>query len=310
MGIQDLLNNPFAFNFVLRLGKTASPGFSHWLIRRVANLSMLRRSHSGRIQAMIANQWVIHQGKLNNEDLEKLVLRTLIHRMNFQYDLYHHLKEPKKLKAMISLSPNAAAHLQKPYAAILAGPHTGNFDLLAWSIAQYIPHVQAISIANPSQSYKLENKFRRQAGMDVTPASIQALKEAAKRLRAGKPIMTGIDRPFTESGYAPQFFGRPAPLPVTHTRLALNARVPVIVMAAIQQPDGCYRIEASAPIPMQSHSDHDTEIIKNAETVLKAAEKLILTAPDQWGMFYPVWPEILHEAPLPDYITKKQKRIL
>ena len=253
---------------------------------------------------MVANQWVIHQGEMNNEDLEKLVLRTLIHRMNFQYDLYHNAKNPQKLNTIISLSSNAAAYLHKPYAAMLVGPHTGSFDLLAWKIAQYIPHIQAISVAHPSQSYQLENKLRRQTGLDVTPASTQALHEAITRLRSGKSVITGLERPFPNSRFAPLFFGRPASLPVTHVRLALETRVPIIVMAAIQQPGGHYRIEASDPISMQPHFDHDTEIIQNAETILKAGEEMILLASDQWGMFYPIWPEILHEAPLPDYITK------
>jgi KDO2-lipid IV(A) lauroyltransferase len=308
MSAQDILNNPFAFNFVLRLGRTAPPGFAHWLIRRAASLSMLRRSHSGRIQAMIANQWVIHQGNLSLSELEALTQRTLINRMNFQYDLYHHFsRSPQKLKDMVSLSPNAAAYLEDPYAAVLVGPHTGNFDLMGWTIAQYIPHVQVISIPHPSQSYKMENRARRQAGLDVTPASMQALREAANRLRAGRPVVTGIDRPFDDSGYMVRFFGRPASLPVVHIRLALSTGVPVIVMAALQQPDGSYCIEASQPIVMQPHPDHDTEIIQNAETILKAAEALILAAPEQWGMFYAVWPESLHKVPLPHYLIKKQK---
>jgi lauroyl/myristoyl acyltransferase len=43
---------------------------------------------------------------------------------------------------------------------------------------------------------------------------------------------------------------------------------------------------------MQSGPDLKTAIEANAERVLVEAEKFIRLAPNQWSMFYPVWPEV------------------
>lgn len=297
MNLQNTLNNPFIFNFVLLLAKSISPRAAKWLIPHFARLSVQGYFQREQIQAMAANQWVIHQGRLQPEELKNLVQRTVIHRLHFLYDLYHHGKDPQKLKGMITLNPQAAAYLQKPYAALLVGPHIGNFDLMGWFLAQYLPQIQVITVANPNQNYQMENRLRREMGLDITPASLSALRQATQRLRAGQPVVTGIDRPFAGASSTPHFFGRPAALPLVHIHLALNTGVPVILLALLQQPDGLYHLQFSPPFTMQPYPDHATEVVRNAERILQAAEEVILLAPDQWEMFFPIWPEVLNEIP-------------
>jgi len=48
---------------------------------------------------------------------------------------------------------------------------------------------------------------------------------------------------------------------------------------------------------MESYPDRHQEIILNAERVLSIAEAAIRRAPQQWAMFYPVWPEMLDKMP-------------
>jgi hypothetical protein len=54
---------------------------------------------------------------------------------------------------------------------------------------------------------------------------------------------------------------------------------------------------SSKPIEMEHASDHDREIIWNAERVLKQAETFIRLAPEQWNVPLPVWPELLDIVP-------------
>jgi len=79
--------------------------------------------------------------------------------------------------------------------------------------------------------------------------------------------------------------------------LATTARVPVVVTAAIKQPDNKYHLIASDMIAMQPHPDRDTEILQNTEAILDIAATFIRKAPTQWGMPIPVWPEILDQLP-------------
>jgi lauroyl/myristoyl acyltransferase len=75
--------------------------------------------------------------------------------------------------------------------------------------------------------------------------------------------------------------------------MALEANVPVFVFAAAYLPDGKYYLEGSAPIWMEPNDDLETEILDNTHKVLQAAEEIIKKYPQQWAMFYPVWPQFL-----------------
>jgi len=112
--------------------------------------------------------------------------------------------------------------------------------------------------------------------------------------------VTGVDRPLSTSEdakYRPRFFGRAAALPVFHIRLALKHNLPIIVVGGARKANGCYSVWASDPIPMQRHSDMVQETVQNAEAVLAVIADYIRQAPEQWAMYYPVWPETLDQAP-------------
>ena len=133
--------------------------------------------------------------------------------------------------------------------------------------------------------------------MNLVPASGRALRQAAKHLQRGGMVLTGIDRPVSNPKTCPRFFGRAAPLPIHSIYIASKARVPVVIMAAIQQSDGIYQVMASEPIEMEDYPENGTGILRNAENVLKQVEDFIRLAPQQWNMFLPVWPDALEKVP-------------
>jgi lauroyl/myristoyl acyltransferase len=75
--------------------------------------------------------------------------------------------------------------------------------------------------------------------------------------------------------------------------MAMEAKAPVIVVAATSQPGGRYMLEATDPIWMEPQDELEKEIIHNANRVLKEAEEIILRYSNQWAMFYPIWPKFL-----------------
>ncbi len=176
-------------------------------------------------------------------------------------------------------------------------PHLTNIDLIGHAAALAGMRFQVLSYPDPPASYRITNRLRSASGIDVTPMSIQALRKATTRLREHGFVLTGVDRPIDDEKYRPLFFGRRASLPVGHVRLALMTNVPVVVITGILQPGGRYRVWASDPIWMQPDDDLTTEIVTNAEKILRIIEQEILKAPEQWTMFYPVWPDALVEMP-------------
>jgi KDO2-lipid IV(A) lauroyltransferase len=140
--------------------------------------------------------------------------------------------------------------------------------------------------------------MRKKSGMNIVPASISAFRRVVKHLTQGGMVLTGMDRPIPDPKYCPLFFGYPASLPTHYVSLALQAHMPVVIMAAIRQENGEYHVLTSQLIEMERHPDHKVEILRNAETSLKRAEDFIRQAPEQWHVPLPVWPSLLERMPI------------
>ncbi len=253
------------------------------------------------MQGIRANQWVISNENLSPEQLDQAVQETLRNLAYSTFDLFNSLNDPASMRERTVYSPEVKNLLQLlidgKLCAVVVGIHLSNFDFVSLATNRRGLNAMALSMPEANEAIERQHVLRRKYGMDIVPATRANLRKALEQLRAGKTVMTGIDRPWPESKYRPRFFGRPAAVPVMHIYLALKTKVPVYVVAAIKKPDGKYHIFASDAIHMKPHPDRHTEIIHNAETVLETAAGFIRQAPRQWGMFHPVWPDVWDEVP-------------
>ncbi len=171
--------------------------------------------------------------------------------------------------------------------------HMGGFDLAGYAVALRGMDPQILSYPNPNKGYQYHNQLRMEVGLNVTPLSMAALHQASRFLKSGGTVITGIDRPLEESNHSPRFFGESSNIPVTTIQLAIRTKVPVTVIACIRQKEGNYILHASPLISMVENDDREVELIYNTEQVLSVAEPYIRRWPEQWAMFYPVWPQYL-----------------
>jgi lauroyl/myristoyl acyltransferase len=79
--------------------------------------------------------------------------------------------------------------------------------------------------------------------------------------------------------------------------LATKAHVPIIIAGTYLQEDKKYHVFASNLIEMDSYSNEETALLRNAEKVLSVAEQFIQRAPHQWCVPLPVWPEMMDFVP-------------
>jgi lauroyl/myristoyl acyltransferase len=79
--------------------------------------------------------------------------------------------------------------------------------------------------------------------------------------------------------------------------MAMAARAPVIPAAVTMGPDGQYRLAVGEPIVMLTDGDAVSCIRRNAEAVLEVMAEFIGRAPQQWLMYYRVWPHTLAACP-------------
>jgi lauroyl/myristoyl acyltransferase len=298
--LQQVINSPIAVSLVSFLGRVIPPGIGYPVCDLIADWVATRRG-SKIVQAVRVNQWMVHGADLEKAALDKGVWETFRNNARNLYDLYHYTQRPEEAHRLIRLDSVARGLVEQPEfgerGLVVIGLHLSNFDLALQAICQQGFKVVILTLADPQGGRRVEYERRRRTGMNLVPVSVSALRQAVKHLERGGMVLTGIDRPVANPKYSPRFFGRAAPLPIHSIYLASKARVPVVIMAAIQQADGKYNVMTSEPIEIEDYPESGTEILRNAEKVLKQIEGFIRLAPQQWNMFLPVWPDLLEKVP-------------
>jgi KDO2-lipid IV(A) lauroyltransferase len=249
------------------------------------------------VQAVRANQWVVRGETSTPAELDRAVQAVFRHAGNCFIDLYHSLGNPRRQERLLPETPGMRAVIEhsrrKDGGLFLVAGHQSNFDLVLLALARRGLQGQLLSFGSPTGGYEVQNRLRAEAGWEVTPIGPSALQKAIRRLQDGGVVATGIDRPINPNDPHLDFFGRPAALPVGHIRMALMAHARVVVVSSGMHPDGTYFAGFSEPIEMERRPDRQEELVLNAERVLKMLEDPIRQTPEQWLMFYPVWPETL-----------------
>ena len=298
--LQQIINNPFAVNLAFFLGRNIPPVIGYPLCKFIGDWTATRRD-SSMIQAIRVNQWVVRGTNLKKEALDNAVRETLRNNSRDLYHLYHYAKNHKAAQRLIQLNRLARELIGRPEFAerglMVVGLHLSGFDFILQSICRQGWKAMVLTIPDPQGGRWIEYEMRKKIGMNVVPASLSTLKRAVKHLEGGGMVLTGMDRPVPDPKYHPRFFGQAASLPTHYISLALQAHVPVIIMAAIYQADGKYHILSSEPIEMEYNADHGKEILHNAENILKQAEAFIRLAPEQWNVPLPVWPQLRGNVP-------------
>ena len=298
MKYHELIRQPILFQLFFLLGKILPRKIGLGIAALIGTVvGSMKKTRL--IQAIRANQWVIHDQQLTKKELNSLPRTVFRSASKCFFDYFYFFHRPEKLEEIVHFSPEAEAAINRIHnnePCVVVCPHLSNFDLMGYVLAISGVKVQVLSYPDPIATYKWQNELRQREGIIITPLSLSAFRQARQRLRDGGSILTGLDRPL-EKGfhekYQPTFFGHPAHLPVTYVRMALEANAPVFVFAATYQPDGKYCLEGSLPIWMEPKDDLETEILTNSHKVLAVAEKFIKKYPGQWAMFYPVWPDFL-----------------
>ncbi len=291
--LQSLTTSRFGVNFALWLGRSFPLKMSY----RVSNFfarKFAQRKNSAMVQAVRANQWVIRGQQSTEEELDTAVRNVFQHAGRCFADLYHAMPSPEKILSMVELSDASKALIsrsqKKEHGAFLAAPHVSNFDLALLALAQGGLQARVLTYGQPTNGYKIQNDLRESTGLDIIPLREDTQRDAIEYMRNGGMVVTAVDRPIRKKAHTLTFFDHPSPLPAGHIRMALAAEVPVILIAASMSTDGMYHITLGNPIDMIPDENPDESIRKNAEAVLKVFEDFIRINPEQWLMYYPVWP--------------------
>lgn len=301
MKLYETLDNRFGIGLGFLLSRLP-PAIGYRIAQWFADL-LSTQKNSPRVWAVRANQWIVHDLNISTQELDRLVRDTYRNSARGLYEFWHSLPGKEKVLKMVDFDQSFFSAINQAKAKgeglILVLPHLANFDLVGHAAAFSGVKLHALSYPQPPGSYRWQNELRKLEGLTITPLSIQALRLASTTLSSGGIVTTGIDRPLgQEHGkYQLRFFGRKATLPVFHVRLALKHNVPISVIGGCKKPGGNYQVWASELIYMTPMDDIIRETVYNAEKLLSISEHDIRRFPDQWAMFYPVWPEEMNHVP-------------
>jgi KDO2-lipid IV(A) lauroyltransferase len=246
------------------------------------------------VEAVRSNQAVVRDLPLDHPEVERAV-RTVLRTMAKSYLVLFRLM--RSGHAGLSQAGELDADLIAAGQEILeagrglmyAGAHTVGLDLLLLLIGGLGYPIQALAYPESEASYAVTNRIRRSFGVDLSPTDFNSLRQAVKHLRGGGFVITAVDRP-DPRGELLEFFGRPARLLVGHARLAIRTGAPIMVGGTYLEESGRYRAVLLEMLESRNYQDTPTGDLELAQAVMRVHERFIRQRPDQWMMFYPVWP--------------------
>ena len=251
------------------------------------------------VQAMRANQWVAHHKNIAPEQLDSLVQEAFRKTGRGIYNYYHFFDKPEVLQRSVHYSDRVEEYIRNSQEGntglLIVSVHTACFDIVLNAGVRRGFNAVMLGLPSYEGGFKWQNAIRQETGVNTLTASKSNFRVAIEHLKSGGTVVTGIDRPVPGLRYQPCFFGELAALPVFHVQLALKAQVPVAVLAALEKDDGEYHVLGTEPIPLQTYEDRRTEILANANEILRYAERYIEIDPTQWAIYYPVWPGSMEE---------------
>lgn len=178
--------------------------------------------------------------------------------------------------------------------AILIGAHIGNWELGPYAALDAGHKVAAIyrPLNNRLLAGLLE---RRQAnyGGDIFRKGREAALGMVSALRKGQVMCLLVDQQLREGMPVP-FFGHPAQTSISHVKLAIRKKVPLMYMRTERIDASRFRVTISPPIALPD-ADDDATILAVASQINAEIETWIRAAPEQW-----FWPHRRWGKNIPD----------
>ena len=293
MTLQWALGGPFGIGLGLIVSRALPPRAGHWVADRLTDRVI---ETEGRMYRNLRRNLAHVVPELDAESLDTLAQRAMRHTGRTYYDMLRaRICDYVQNRVPVRIDQEAwemtLAACQDERGLMIVGPHISNYDLVSqWMAARGI-EMQALSLSRPGWGGKAVNRIRSHRGIEVTPITMAALRLGLERLERGGVVVTGADRPASMDDELLPFFGKPAPMPTGHIRMAIRANARVQVISCYQDDEGTYNVLASPPLEMEKAGGRDETVRHNALRVLAIIEERIRAVPEQWLMFVPVWPD-------------------
>jgi len=173
---------------------------------------------------------------------------------------------------------------------VLITAHLGAFDFIGQVLHARGYALTAVTLRTTSRiMFDGVTALRGSHGMRLVEATPSGVRTAIQAIRRGECSVFATDRDFFQNGRPVKLFGRETTLPPGAVRIARDSRAPIIPIFA-RWVGNVHELMIYDAIEVPRTSDIDADIDAGLAQVVRAIERAISTAPDQWVMFQSVWP--------------------
>lgn len=186
----------------------------------------------------------------------------------------------------------SAARAQGKGAIVVTG-HLGHWELGGLMLARHGLPLTVITLEEPSTELtRWREACRRQLGIKtitVGPGYPFAFVEMIQTLRRNEFLAMLVDRPYSGTGTAVQFFGHETQFSTAPALLHQHTGAAVLPAFVLQDGKGGYITMAEPLIPMVEDRDSQAAIATNTQRIANVFEGIIRRHPEQWFNYVPIW---------------------
>jgi KDO2-lipid IV(A) lauroyltransferase len=231
-------------------------------------------------------------GKYSEEEIDRIVRAVYRHFCTVVVEIAHlprrlHVTNWKKHIELVGAKRIVDRLLSGRPLLIVTG-HFGNWEMAGFALGLFGFPIYAIArpLDNPYLD-KFFRKFREKTGQKLL-AKRGDFEHMEAILRGGGVIATLADQDAGQRGLFVDFFGRPASTHKAVALLALEHRVPMVVVGA-PRIGGRYRLLIADVIFPEDYADHPDSVRAITQRFTTALEQMIRLAPEQYFWLHRRW---------------------
>jgi lauroyl/myristoyl acyltransferase len=200
----------------------------------------------------------------------------------------------QRLAETTSGTEHLDAALANGRGAVLALPHSGNWDMAGvWLVQHYGRFTTVAERLKPESLYRRFIDYRESLGFEVIPLSggeQPPFQLLSQRLKDNKAVCLMAERDLTRVGVQVDFFGEPTRMPAGSAKLAITTGAALLPVHCWYDDDDC-RIDFYPPLDCSSA---DVGVVTQALADVFARN--IAEHPADWHMLQPQWLADLSES--------------
>ncbi|GAA4486655.1 phosphatidylinositol mannoside acyltransferase [Rhodococcus olei] len=204
---------------------------------------------------------------------------------------------PAQVTASIDASVQGREHLEaavrRGHGAVLALPHSGNWDLAGvWLVHHHGKVTTVAERLQPESLFRRFVRYREQLGFEVLPVSggqRPPFEALADRLREGRIVGLLAERDLTAHGVPVSFFGEETRMPPGPAKLADHTGAPLL-------PVHCWNTDSGWGFKIEPPLDVSAGVAATTQALADRFAANITEHPADWHMLQPLWVSDLPES--------------